>query len=348
MEKKGIRWFNLNGFGIFIGNKVSNINSFNNTNDIDNINKASSSDIGKSKDYSFTFHGRILTLILLTLWGATSCFFIITGRTGIGLWNMLIGALVFVLIQLCVSCWQYRSSRKQNASFDKSKLLSDDCCKDVLFFASPSMFFASMFKRQFKAKDKGKWVVPDKSGLTKLIAQLNGCNVLMAGIIALITVAITIANSFIIELRNIDILRWGFGVFTTFVVVRTLSRSFEITYAFGKDATDGKIKDSLLDSHDRLLLAITSLVECIMNYSVAYYLVSFYSVKKDDIWHSFVGSFQSGLFYSNSFLSDCQQKSVQSTLSMLQLTQVLTCMTLVFLAFAIYISDTTSSKSKNK
>ncbi|MDD3534837.1 MAG: resistance to Congo red protein [Candidatus Cloacimonetes bacterium] len=299
-------------------------------------------ELTKRKAYSFYVHNIFLTLFLMVLWGVTSYCFISESWEKIRWW-MLVGVIIFVAFALFITFCHYRRSRKRDSAFDRSKILPKwpHIYKYVLFFASPCWFFADMFKEQFKSCLYSKCELKDKIGLTRLITRLNGCNVFVAVIIVLVTASVSIIK----YPWNIDISHWGFGLFTTFVMARTLSRSFEITYAFGKDASEGRSKDSRLQPHERLLLAITSLIECILNYSVAYYLVSFYSVKKLDLWYSFVCSFQSGLFYSNSFLDNCPRLSSQSTLSMLQLTQVVTCMTLVFLAFAIYISGSTGGKS---
>lgn len=301
-------------------------------------------DFTKRKAYSFCYHKIFLTLFLMILWGKTVCQFIIESSEEIGWW-ILVGIIIFVAFALFAACYQYRRSKRRDSTFDRSKILPKwaHIYKYVLVVASPSWFFADMFKRQFKSCIHSKWEVKDKIGLTRLITRLNGCNFLVAGIIALLTVAI----SKIIDPRDINISHWSFGIFTTFVLVRTLSRSFEITFAFGKDASDGRDKDSRLKPHERLLLAITSLVECILNYSAAYYLVSFYDGIRICKWQSFVHSFQSGLFYANKLLDKSLYSSTPSALTMLQMTQVITSMTLVFVALATYISYSTNGKSKH-
>lgn len=102
-----------------------------------------------------------------------------------------------------------------------------------------------------------------------------------------------------------------------------------------------------MEPHQRLLLAFTSLIECIINYSAVYYLVSFYDGIRICKWQSFVHSLQSGLFYVNKLLDKSLYLSHPSALTMLQVTQVITSMTLVFVAFATYISYSTSGKSKD-
>lgn len=53
--------------------------------------------------------------------------------------------------------------------------------------------------------------------------------------------------------------------------IRTISRSFEIIFAFGKDVIGSESKKSSLEPEDRIKLAILSHIEITLNYSIVYY-----------------------------------------------------------------------------
>lgn len=331
MENQGIRPHIVNFLNLTIGSNISN--EVNVSKSLES-SKEATNDVKEKFAYSFRFHQVLLVCFLMILWLIVTAHFVIENYNQIGIGWMALSMVAFIVFTYFFSFIIYTlcENHKLKSSLPKKK--PNKLYRILLSIASPSWYFADYFKNKFKIGENDTMSKKDRIGFTRLIAYLNGGNVIVAGIIAIIAVAVV--------LENIIVLGPWFHIFTTFVVLRTLSRSFEITYAFGKDASDGKIKVSLLKSHERLMLAFTSLIECILNYSTVYYLISFYNGMKFDKWYSFVSSFQSGLFYSNSFLKGSPRLSYPSAISMLQLTQVVTCMTLVFVAFAIYISNAAS------
>lgn len=286
----------------------------------------------ENKDlYSFNCHTRILAVFLMILWALALYRFGIENHSEIGPSAVIGYAFVSVVIAYAFARCIYMCCRKKTTKRFDEKKGESDCCKYVMFFVSPSWYFADLFKNKFEPCKRKENDENQICGKTLLIAYLNRWNLILSAAIAFI------AYYFCVD--------YCIGFFTTFVVVRTLSRSFEITYAFGKDILETK-KNSLLEPHQRLILAFASLIECILNYSVAYYLVSQLQGLGICKWQSFEHSFQSGLFYSNKLLEDGLSLFHPTTLTMLQMTQVVTCMTLVFLAFASYMSNFISGGGK--
>ncbi len=130
--------------------------------------------------------------------------------------------------------------------------------------------------------------------------------------------------------------------FIALILYRTLSRSLEIILAFGNDAFSLK-KSSSLKSPERLLLAITSLFECILNYAVTYFLIDNLHIC---LWQSVVHSLQCSMLFSFSLLNESLVNIHPRLVDMLQIIQALTSLTLIFLSFAIYISN--SDKNRHK
>lgn len=282
--------------------------------------------------YSFKFHKIMLVVPMLIVWGGA------LGAYGYGIYGKVsffaiaLSLGVFVVITWVSAFYTYSQFSIIRMTSRIAKNLKT-IIQLVLFIASPSWWFANLFKARLKEpiKDNDEDRA-DIDKLTAFIANNNRVN-LAVSVVILVLVAF-------IPLNN-----WWTGLLMTIVVLRTLSRSFEITLAFGDDAIDHKKKTSDLLHNERLMLAFSSLIECIINYTVAYYMIG--QSARDMIckWQAFVHSFQSALFYSNDLLSSSLYSNNPTALAMLQVTQVITCMTLVFIAFVIYISKTTEDKN---
>ncbi|MDD3534846.1 MAG: hypothetical protein PHC50_01680 [Candidatus Cloacimonetes bacterium] len=325
MQKQEKRLLSINLFNFIIANKVSN-----NTKFIKGSVPLRESTSDGYDLYSFKFHQGLIVFLLMLLWGLAIGCFLGESHCRIGIEVITVSAVTFVVITYAIACIIYSICQNDDLINSTPKTKLNGCCQLFLFIASPSWFFAHLFKSKLmkiNSDDVGK---TKRCGKTQFIAYLNRANLIASFVLAIVAVMIYRTGSV-----------FWFGFIISFVVLRTLSRSFEITIAFGKDTLE-KNKSSKLKSHERLLLAFTSLFESVLNYSVVYWLLNADDGMKHHIWRGFVSSFQSGLFYSNSYLDQCSCLSSPSALAMLQLTQVITCMTLVFVAFAIYISNSTS------
>lgn len=132
------------------------------------------------------------------------------------------------------------------------------------------------------------------------------------------------------------------GIF--FIIIRTISRSLEIMVAFYKDISNHDVKkSSTLKSGDRIILAIISYFEIILNYAVVYYILERLNIFADTVEHSellkggienlntifySVGiSTFTGVNFGNTVIVNC-----------IILLQLLTSMCLVYFALAKYIS----------
>lgn len=65
---------------------------------------------------------------------------------------------------------------------------------------------------------------------------------------------------------------WTFSLILLVAIVRFVSRSFEITYAFGRDVLQDSVTTTRLTKYERIKLALISYIE-IFSYSAAAYLL---------------------------------------------------------------------------
>jgi hypothetical protein len=132
----------------------------------------------------------------------------------------------------------------------------------LIFLISPGYTLANHYKNIIRSNNLGN-VKLRKIKLSKYIASNNKLNLLLSSILLNITLWFPFdENSPHIE-----------SMFSLFVMARFLSRSFEITYAFGKDAMS-KSSSSTLNKYDRLALALKSYFEIyIISASVYYFFL---------------------------------------------------------------------------
>lgn len=295
------------------------------------FNRVSTADVtSKNSPYSFSPHRWLLAIIMMIVWGFTYFYYYIEIVTN-DLMDVIIPALLYVLLSFLFTGYiRFNSLEQMKVWRHIWEKRSAICCKIPLILASPSWAVAKFYKSCITNK-MGSKTEATKIEKTLFIAYKNMFNMLVSLLFAIPILIIDLNDFWTVFLMSI-------------VVLRTLSRSFEITIAFGQDALD-KEKSSLLTSPQRLMLAFTSLFECILNYTIAYYLVGYSVGEPICKWQAFVHSFQSALFFSNELLSNSLTSYKPTTLAMLQVTQAITCMTLVFIAFVIYISKTTEDKN---
>lgn len=121
------------------------------------------------------------------------------------------------------------------------------------------------------------------------------------------------------------------SIFPLLILFRTVSRSFEIIIAFGKDCFSIKNKSNFYNS-ERIILATASLIENIFNYASVYYL---FGESTLCYWQSFATSIQTNFFQNISLNMEIMHPDQMSLLSLLQF---LTSFTLVIFSLAIYAS----------
>lgn len=123
----------------------------------------------------------------------------------------------------------------------------------------------------------------------------------------------------------------------SFILIRSISRSIEITYAFTKDVIKKENKSSRLTSGERIILGINSYVEIILNYSLVYYILA---LTQSEI--------KFGDFSKINDLSDAIFRSVGissftgigvNNFDFIAIIQLFSCLSLVYFAFASYIGN---------
>jgi len=195
------------------------------------------------------------------------------------------------------------------------------------FIISPNFFFVNFYKNQLTRRYINTISRNGKSKFRKqLIAELNNNNLLFSLIIFLII--------FISQIKpNHNY------ILISFVVYRTISRSVEIIIAFGKDAITRQNRSNL-QKFDRIELAIKSYFEVLINFTTIYFLLFFDSSEKiiDAFFFSLGINTLTDVPFRD-FLSDCLLQNNILINKFLIALHVLTILTLVVLALAMYISD---------
>lgn len=120
------------------------------------------------------------------------------------------------------------------------------------------------------------------------------------------------------------------------IILRTISRSNEIIIAFTQDCFEKK-NDSLINSRERIILAISSLSENAFNYTVSYHILSLLKLSDKPLclWQSFARSFETN-FFQNFKLEN--SLFFPDPLSMLSILQFLTSISLIIFSVAMYAS----------
>lgn len=142
----------------------------------------------------------------------------------------------------------------------------------------------------------------------------------------------------IIDINNTD--KCTLFIIVSFFLIRAISRSVEIAYAFTKDVIEIDEKNTMLTSGERIVLGIKSYIEIILNYSVIYYLLSIYQ-KYNDFFKWFkpwddLSDLSFALFRSIGISSFTGISA--SNLDYIAIIQLFSSLSLVIFAFAKYIS----------
>ena len=209
----------------------------------DNQGTAKAED-GKTSS-NFNFHKGLLVVILMIVWGSASYYYVVDIIAMHSKWMTLVSLPLFIVIAFTIAALIYSVSVKYPIK-KAVKIKKLHWYHHITFsLASPSWYFARLFKNELISKLHSEKTRTNKDGLTVFISSINGTNLIVSAILA--AIGFLMYNT------------WMADYIVTFVVLRTLSRSFEITLAFGDDAIDHKQKTSVLLHNQPLKLAFTSL-----------------------------------------------------------------------------------------
>ena len=129
-----------------------------------------------------------------------------------------------------------------------------------------------------------------------------------------------------------------FGI-VSFSMVRTISRSFEIAFAFTKDVIKEEKKNSNLSNGERIILGINSYLEIIINYAILYYLLSVFQIS-----NLFAYKDLNLALFRSIGISSFTGINV-SNLDYFAILQLFTSLSLIYFAFAGYVGSL-NSRSK--
>lgn len=209
------------------------------------------------------------------------------------------------------------------------KKVTGTCEKNWIYkiFIMCVKFIDSIFKILFP-----NWIISDyfkcriKKSLTEVDSQIKKDKLkefieTMNSLNFLISVICLLIISFLASI-NVGEGECFFKLFIFILCLRAFSRSYEIIKAFLEDVLDKKSnKSSSLKYYDRLRLALISLFEVVINYSFVYYFCT----------ENLVGALRESI--GNSLLVSVNE------INFVTIFQVLTSMTLIYLALADYIGS---------
>ena len=132
----------------------------------------------------------------------------------------------------------------------------------------------------------------------------------------------------------------GKNIIAGMLVARLLTRSFEISVAFFNDVIKGEPKSSNLSAGERIMLAVSSLLELVLSYAVYYYLSG--SGKLEAITRSFGNSTLTDVSFFNA-AGEMLPPSFCFVVAM----QVITTFVLISFSIASYLNNI-KSEEKNK
>lgn len=132
-----------------------------------------------------------------------------------------------------------------------------------------------------------------------------------------------------------------------FILIRAISRSVEICYAFTKDVIKKANKNTKLNSGDRIILGISSYIEVILNYTLVYYILSQFG-NVPLLFGNFCDYKKiSSAFFRSVGISTFTGISV-GNLDVYSVVQLFTSLSLVYFAFASYIGNINSKNDDEK
>lgn len=131
-----------------------------------------------------------------------------------------------------------------------------------------------------------------------------------------------------------------------FILIRGISRSVEICYAFTKDIIKREKKSTQLTPEKRTVLGISSYFEVILNYSLIYYILSQFG--KKFILGDFCKYKELGSAIFRSIGISTFTGISAGTLDVFSVIQLFTSLALVYFAFASYIGNIGSKKDTDQ
>ncbi|MDG5852447.1 hypothetical protein [Clostridium beijerinckii] len=257
--------------------------------------------------------------------------------------NLLATGILHVMALIVSSCLIYDSSLLK---FLKELKKYTKYARYIMWAVSSDYCIAKAIKNKIKsANDLGSSGQEDKKNdgrrnenkdekkLRLFIQVSNGLNLVFS--LLLIAIFFVFAN-----------LKTNYIMFC-FILIRGISRSVEISYAFTKDVIKNERKSTKLKSGERIILGIISYLEIILNYTLVYYVLSQFG----DVPLSFgkFGDYSeiSSVFFRSVGISTFTGIAV-TNLDVFSVIQLFTSLALVYFAFASYIGNVGSKNDDQK
>jgi hypothetical protein len=164
--------------------------------------------------------------------------------------TFVFGYIIYYFVVFAMKSMTYPRPAQHRMPFSKDYWIT--------MIVSPDFWFANTFKNRIKQFVPNEEVQPS---LKEYIKSNNSWNLLLSSILFLLLIA-----------HHSDQTSTIYSILLSMAMVRYVSRSYEITYAFGKDVLQPNLTLSGLDKFERIKLALLSYTE-IFIYSASAYLV---------------------------------------------------------------------------
>ncbi|MHA2771900.1 hypothetical protein ACXZ7F_11415 [Vibrio harveyi] len=231
----------------------------------------------------------------------------------------------FVTSFLIDWCIKRTSIRKIPIEYRSRMNVDDICICIVRSVVSSGYALADLYKNTIKSTKKES----DCGEVCSCKARFKGCFIRESNkwnlkFSCLVIIVLTIAESSSLDFTG----NQAFKVLIYALILRVLSRSLEIIYAFTMDVIKGRKNNSSdLDKYDRIKLAINSYFESILNFTAVYYVMN-----GGNVADSLFKSFATGTISNVTIVGTNDQ-----LLSFFTTLQVVTSLSLVVLSLAIYV-----------
>lgn len=163
--------------------------------------------------------------------------------------TLVFGYTIYYLVVFAMKLMSYPRLAQHLLPFSKDY--------GITMIFSPDFWFANAFKNRIK-----QFVPNDEINLylKEYITKNNSWNLLLSSVLFILLIS-----------HHSDQTSLFYGILLTMAVVRYVSRSYEIAYAFGRDVLQQSLTLSGLDKFERIKLALLSYTE-IFIYSASAYL----------------------------------------------------------------------------
>lgn len=227
------------------------------------------------------------------------------------------GIFIFALFTYSLMTYFFKLTIYNYSKFKKPNHLAWKKGLELALILSPDLWWAFRFKNHIADPDPET----KKANRKKIVQRNNAFNLYFSfgfGLLILIIASSSPASY------------WG-QLLLCFAMIRFISRGYEITYAFVKDAFQKTESTTNLNSKDRIKLAMNSYIEIYFFSAPAYLILT----KGFDPWAAISLSLNVGTLTNVGLAFSDASKGLETNIVFIQ---VFTTLSLVIFSFAMYLA----------